>query len=133
MVTGFTTNQFWGGSGLEVQLGLHLQLTLLLLLAALHSCMGLILPQNLAILAHPCHLEALQVWQKSQKAAPPSGLSAFKQKNWDLPIVEASFESLLKDGDAKASARLLAACKKESGMCMAYSPTSLFCRSKGEQ
>jgi hypothetical protein len=39
--------------------------------------------------------------------------------------MEASFKSLLKDGDAKASALLLAACKKESGAWLTAPPNLL--------
>ena len=45
-------------------------------------------------------------------SSPPSGLDAMKQKEWDTPVVQGHFATLLAGTDAKSRARLLAAKRK---------------------
>ena len=76
-----------------------------------------ILPNNRGPTIHlsSTSKEALQVWKIGHDLSPPSGLDAYCQKNWDSPIVEATFQTLLAQADTKSSARLHAAHEKESG------------------
>ena len=92
--------------------------------AGCSSILKSILPTELSALAVLFHQEALQLWQSSHSESAPEAAHASCQKNWDTAVVEASFQSLLADSDPKASTRLLAAKRKESGAWLTAPPLS---------
>ena len=85
-----------------------------------------ILPNNRGPTTHLSSTseEALQVWKIGHDSSPPSGLDAYRQKNWDSPIVDATFQTLLAQADTKSSAHLHAAHEKESGAWLTAPPVS---------
>ena len=96
-------------------------------LASAAGCAPLLsslLPQYILDTKLPIHEVALQVWSSSSHANPPSGSASIKQKSWDVPIIIATFDSLLRNADARSRARLLASCEKESGAWLTAPPIS---------
>jgi hypothetical protein len=67
--------------------------------------------------------DALIVWQNFTTESPPTDADAAKQKFWDSPVVESSFNSLLHRSDAKSTAGLLAV-NQESGAWLTAPPLS---------
>ena len=111
--------------GLGIRSAVMLAPSAYLASAAGSSCIiRSVLPTHLSDALYPFHEEALQLWRGYHDQAPPESTTATQQKQWDLPVVEASFQTLLRNADAKSSARLLAAREKESGSWLTAPPIS---------
>ena len=75
-----------------------------------------LLPSRLRDSPYEAHKDALKVWGVGHAEPPPPVEVAHRQKLWDAPHVTATFK-VIQDAapDATALARLLAACRRESG------------------
>ena len=75
----------------------------------------LLLPPRLRDAPYQAHEAALRAWSVGQEEPPPLADHS-RQKAWDTPQVEATFKAIQAAApDASVRARLLAACRKESG------------------
>ena len=88
-------------------------------LASAAGCSDLvrqILPLQLRDVPDPTVEQALGIWKQDLEDLPPCGTSACRQKAWDAPRIQATFEALL-DAAPNESTRacLLAVATKESG------------------
>ena len=67
---------------------------------------------------------AIGCWQRLGGAQPPAHPSSHSQRNWDNPICEATFASILSSSDAVGRARLLASTSNGSGQWLHALPSS---------
>ena len=88
------------------------------------SILQTLLPEPISLSMPSIMQDALIVWQNFTTESPPTDDDATKQKFWDSPVVESSFNSLLHRSDAKSTARLLAVNQKESGAWLTAPPLS---------
>ena len=81
--------------------------------SALISC---ILPDRFGSSVYPYVEQALSVWSESHDLPPPPPPVDKRQKAWDVPVIQESYDSLLDIApDARSQARLLAMMTNESG------------------
>ena len=85
---------------------------------------SLLIPQSMSLPTDTIRHNALQFWHKFSADVPPPASAAHKQRCWDAPIIEVSFNSLLQSSDTKARTRLLASREKESGAWLTMAPVS---------
>ena len=83
-----------------------------------------LLPTHLSDLHYPFHEEVLQLWRGYHNQEPPESTSTTQQNLWDSHVTEGSFQTLLRNADAKSSAQLLAAWEKETGSWFTAPPIS---------
>ena len=88
------------------------------------SLISRILPPSMAGIACPSRVKALIMWSQGHSEDPPSGVDAFKQKNWDSVHVEATFSSLLTTANGTTRGRLLASQRREAGAWLGAPPIS---------
>ena len=97
-------------------------------LASAAGCTSLtrrILPSHLCNLPLPEVSLALNHWSPDGALSPPASPDKSKQKAWDLPKVESSFDLLINNCQSPAArARLLGAASKESGAWLNAPPVS---------
>ena len=75
-----------------------------------------ILPARLQEVPYAARAEALSSWMQGHDSPPPPDPVAHRQRMWDLPRVRATSQALTNDApDPRSRARLLAACRSESG------------------
>ena len=81
--------------------------------------------QDVPLVARP---EALSQWALGHDSPPPPDPVAHRQKMWDHPRVCTTAQAFTDETqDERSRARLLAACKSESGAWVQALPTPRFC------
>ena len=84
-----------------------------------------ILPDRLVGIPYPAVEDAKIVWSKGHDLPPPPHPAALRQKAWDTPCVQETYDNLLENAsDPRSRARLLAAATKESGAWLNALPIS---------
>ena len=83
-----------------------------------------LLPDVIYSSMHSLQHEAITIWQKLSTEPPPTEDNAAKQRCWDFPVIEATFNNLLLRSEQKSRARLLACKQKESGAWLTAPPIS---------
>ena len=75
--------------------------------------------------SYPAVEDAKRVWKSSHDQSPPPSPADVRQKAWDMPCVQSTYDILLDTAtDPRARARLLAVAKKESGAWLNALPVS---------
>ena len=115
----------WSG-GLGVRSGTQLAPSAFLASAAgCTDIIHLLLPPRLRDCPYKACEAALRAWRVGHEEPPPLAADHSLQKAWDTPRVEATFKAIQAAApDAPARARLLAACRKESGAWLHALPVS---------
>ena len=84
-----------------------------------------IFPDQFGSSIYPYVEQALSVWSESHDQPPPPSPVDKRQKAWDVPVVQESYDSLLDNApDARSRARLLEVATKESGTWLHALPIS---------
>ena len=83
-----------------------------------------ILPDRFGGSVYPHVEQALFVWSESHDQSPPPPPVDKRQKAWDVPVVQESYDSPGNAPDARSRARLLVVATKESGAWLHVLPHS---------
>ena len=86
---------------------------------------AILLPVNGLALSDELVVEAVEMWKDKNSGGnfdEPENELRFKQKSWDLPLADKTFNTLLNDADQISRARLLASSRPESGSWLSVIP-----------
>ena len=93
-------------------------------LASAAGCFELvaqILPPQMQGVLNPLRDAALTAWQHGHDKVPPSGAASHRQKAWDAPLIQGTYDALMMAASNPSTrARLLAVASKEAGAWLTY-------------
>ena len=74
---------------------------------------------------NPSRDAALAAWQHGHSEVPPSGAASHRQKAWDAPLIQVTYDALMGAAyNPSTQARLLAVASKEAGAWLTALPIS---------
>ena len=84
-----------------------------------------ILPPQMQGVLNPSRDAALTAWQHGHDEVPPSGAASHRQKAWDAPLIQGTYDALMMAASNPSTrARLLAVASKEAGAWLTALPIS---------
>ena len=84
-----------------------------------------ILPPQMQGIPNPSRDAALAAWQHSHSEVPPSGAASHRQKAWNAPLIQITYDALMGVAyNPSIRARLLAVASKEAGAWLTAFPIS---------
>ena len=84
-----------------------------------------IIPPQMQCVLTPSRYVALTAWQHGHDEVPPSGAASHRQKAWDAPLIQDTYNApMMAASNPSTRARLLAVASKEAGAWLTALPIS---------